>query len=188
MVSGPLTIFTAPEGTTFPEISATPGSPWALMGANGDKSISDDGLTVNVEEETNDQMVLGSTLPQKVFRVSEAMMFDFMLFDLTAEMFAVAMSGLAVSDVPAAVGTGGYRSVPLVRGFNINYQSFLFRGFSPYLDNAFAQYWIPKGYAQFSGEVQYQKGEAAALGISVKAYESGANGLGLYLTQDALPL
>lgn len=275
MVSGPLTIYTATEGTAAPTIEIAPPTPtWTLLGANGDKSISDDGLTINFEEEINDQMVLGSTVAQKAFRVSEGVMFDFTLFDLTAEMFAIAMSGLPVTDVPAGTrvaaftatpvptvsggsgsgatiasitvnadgaitdvtwtsgGTGyavndvitftqgtvtgtytlvagdvtagvlqnftgktiagsaptaTYKTVPLVRGFNISYQAFLFRGFSPYLDNANAQYWLPKGYAQFSGEVQYQKGEAAGLGISVKAYEYGTFGLGQYQTQDALP-
>lgn len=187
MVSGPIEVHTAPEGTLAPEISASPPNPWVRMGANGDKSISDDGLTVNFEEEINDQMVLGSTVPQKAFRVSESIMYDFTLFDLTAEMFAIAMSGLPVSDTPAGTGTGGYRSVPLVRGFNILYQAFLFRGISPYADNMNVQYWLPKGYAGFNGEVQYQKGEAAGLGISVKPYEYGASGLGQYQAQYAAP-
>lgn len=188
MISGPLTVYTAPEGTSFPEISATPPSPWGLLGTNGDRSISDDGLSVNFEEEMNGQMALGSTAIQKLFRVSEEITFDFSLLDVTAETFAIAMSGLSVSQVPAGVGSAGYRSVPLLRGFNVSNLAFLMRGKSPYQDDTmFAQFWVPKGYASFNGELQYQKGEAAMITISLMVLEYGSNGYGEYQTQDALP-
>ena len=187
MVSGPLTVFTAPEGTGPPEISQTPGSPWILLGTNGARSISDDGLTANFEESVEGQRVLGSTAIQKLFRTEEDVTFSLNLLDVSAETFAIAMSGLAVTDVAAGSGSGGYRSVPLLRGFNVRNLSFLMRGFSPYGDNMYTQYWVPKAYASFSGELQYVKGEAAAISLDIMAIEHPTYGYGQYRPQNALP-
>ena len=187
MVSGPLTIYTAPEDTPPPEISADPAAPWDILGTNGARSISDDGLSVAFEETVESQRVLGSTGVQKQFRTEEDVMMSFNLLDVSAETFAIAMSGLSVTDTAAGVGTGGVRTVPLLRGFNVLNLAFLARGFSPYADGLFAQFWLPKGYASFSGELQYVKGEAAAISIEVMAIESTANQYGLYRTQDAPP-
>ena len=188
MVSGPLTLYTAPEGTLAPEISAMPGSPWVLLGTNGARSISEDGLTVSFEESIESQRVLGSTGVQKLFRTDEDLMLSLSLLDVSAETFAIAMSGLPVTDVAAASGTGGYRAVDLLRGFDVENLAFLARGFSPYGDNMAAQFWLPKGYASFSGELQYQKGEAAMIELEIMAIEHTTHGYGQYRTQDAVPL
>jgi hypothetical protein len=188
MVSGPLVIFTAPEGTLAPEISADPPAPWGFLGTNGARSISDDGLSANFEETVESQRSLGSTAIQKLFRTEEDMTFSCSLLDVTAETFSVAMSGLAITEVPAGVGTGGYRSVGLLRGFNVLNLAFLMRGFSPYADNQFAQFWVPKAYASFSGELTYVKGEAAAISIEIMAIEHLIHGYGQYRAQFAAPL
>ena len=189
MVSGPLTIYTAPnEDTPPPEISLEPSSPWSVLGTNGARSIHDDGLSVAFEETVESQRVLGSTGVQKQFRTEEDVMMSFMLLDVSAETFAIAMSGLPVTDTAAGVGTGGVREVALLRGFSVLNLAFIARGFSPYADGLWAQFWLPKGYASFSGELSYTKGEAAAISIEVMAIESTTNQYGQYRTQDAPPL
>ena len=284
MVSGPLEIYTAPEATLAPLIHLPPPSPWTLLGTNGARSMSDDGVQVGFEETVESQRSLGSTAVQKQFRTEEDMMLSFNLLDVSAETFALAMSGLPVTEVAAGTepspfsatpvpvvsggtGTGaavasivvddngvitfvawssggsafvagdtitftqtsvtgtytlvaadvvagviqtlvnksiagaevsagapGYRYVPMIRRFNILNLAFLARGFSPYADNQNAQYWLPKGYASFSGEMSYVKGEAAMIEIEVMAIEHyepsptlPSYGYGQYQTQDALP-
>ena len=274
MVSGPLTVYTAPEGTLAPEISAvTPPSIWTLLGTNGARSISDDGLTATFEESIESQRSLGSTGVQKLFRTEEDVMFGLALLDVTVETFGIAMSGLTVTEVAASTtptdfiatpvptvttsgagtgavvatitvdangditavtwtsgGTGyvaaevltftqgavtgtytvlagdltgstldpltavviagetvaaGYRHAPMLRGFNVENLSFLMRGFSPYGDNMNAQFWVPKAYAMFSGEIAYTKGEAAMIEIEIMAIEHLTHGYGQYQGQNA---
>ena len=282
MVSGPLEIFTAPEATVAPAIHLPPTAPWTLLGTNGARSMSDDGVNVSFEETVESQRSLGSTAVQKQFRTEEDMMLSFSLLDVSAETFALAMSGLDITEIPAAgsttpadftatpvavvnggSGTGatiasmtvdasgditavnwasggsgyvvgdaiiftqglvsssytlvlanvtagvlqnltgvtiagftgstaGYRHVPMLRGFNVLNLAFIARGFSPYADNMSAQWWVPKGYASFSGELAYTKGEAAMMEIEVMAIEhfdpdpaQPSYGYGQYETQFA---
>ena len=187
MVSGPLTVYIAAEGTMFPEISVTPGSPWTLLGTNGARSISEDGQTIEFSETVEAQRVLGSTAIQKMFRTEEEVMLQCALLDVSAETFATAMNGLPVTDVAAATGTGGYRAVNLLRGEDVLNLAFLARGFSPYGDNMAAQFWVPKAYASFSGGLQYQKGEAAMIELEIMAIEHPPHGYGQYQSQDAVP-
>ena len=188
MISGPITMYSAPEGTTAAEISATPGSPWSLLGTNGARSYSDNGLTVTIEESIESQRSLGSTGVVKLFRTEEDVMLTLSLLDVSVETFAIAMSGLSVTTIPAGSGTGGYRHVPLLRGFNVQNLAFLAKGFSPYGDGMSAQFWVPKAYASFSGELQYVKGEAVVLELEIMAIEDLTHGYGQYQGQDAGPI
>ena len=190
MVSGPLTVYYASVGTPAPELSATPPATWTLLGTNGDKSITEDGLSIEFDETVEDQMVLGSTAVQKQFRTEESVMFNLTLLDMTAETFAFAMSRPGqVTDVPPSSGVAGRREVPLLKGFTINYSAFLMRGFSPYISDLYrAQFWVPNAYAKFSGTVQYVKGAAAGIQLQITALEYQTEGYGKYMAQDASPL
>ena len=276
MVSGPLTVYTAVEGTLAPVISsAPPPAVWSLLGTNGARSISDDGLTATFDETIEAQRTLGSTGIAKLFRTEEDVTMSLALLDVTVETFAIAMSGLSITQVAAGpvasdflatpvpvvtsslVGTGavvatitvnadgditavtwtsggtgyvdtevltftqgdvvgtyaitaadltggtldalagvviagtqpgpGVRTVPLFRGFSVLNLAFLMRGFSPYADDMNAQFWVPKGYASFSGDLQYEKGQAAMIQLEVMAIEHLTYGHGEYQAQDAFP-
>ena len=260
MVSGPLVVYTAPEGTAAPAVNVDPPAPWKLLGTNGARSISEDGLSISFEETVEGQRTLGSTGIAKQFRSEEDLSLSCTLLDLSVETFAVAMSGLPVdthalaatakdftaTPVPVVSGgsgsgaviasitvdsngditsvtwtsggtgyaandiltftqgsvsgtytlqssdlssgvidnlsgktiagtvSGNYRQVRLLRGFSVLNLAFLARGFSPYGDLKFAQYWIPKAYPSFSGEVQYTKGEAAGIELSIMPIEDNS--------------
>ena len=188
MVSAPMTLYVAPEQTLAAELSGDPPSPWRFLGLSGSRSISDEGLTFGFTETMESQRTLGSTGVAKLFRSEEDLLISFGLLDMTVETFADALSGLGVSEVAAATGTAGYRRVDLLRGFNVLNQAFLIRGFSPYGDGMEAQYWVPKGYASFSGDVTYTKGGAAMIPISIMAIEDLTYGYGEYHGQFAAPL
>ena len=187
MVSGPLTVYTATEGTLAPELSVLPASPWGLLGTNGARSISDDGLTATFDETIEAQRTLGSTGIAKLFRTEEDVTMSLSLLDVSVETFAIAMSGLPVTTIAPGSGTAGYRRVELFRGFNVLNLAFLMRGFSPYADNMSAQFWVPKGYASFSGDLQYEKGSAAMIQLEIMAIEHLTLGHGQYQAQDEDP-
>ena len=50
MVSGPIQIWTAPETTVAPELSVDPPAVWKLLGTNGQRSMSEDGVTIEFSE------------------------------------------------------------------------------------------------------------------------------------------
>ena len=186
LLSGPVTMYTAAVNTMAPEISAAPPSAWELLGQNGDKSYGDDGVTITPDQTIEEQMVLGSTAAQKAFRTEEHLSLTVMLLDVTAENLAKVMNGAAVTDTAAVSGvSGGHRSFGLLRGFDVNEFAALVKGFSPYGDNMFAQYWLPRAYIGSVGEVSYVKGEAAGTEIEIMALEHSSNGFGKYYAQDA---
>ena len=279
MVSGPLTVYTAPltrPPEPGPALNLAPPAPWSLLGTNGGRTISEDGLSIEFTETVEAQRVLGSTAIQKLFRTEEDLMLSCALLDVSVETFALAMSGLPVESVAgtstptdflatpvptitvplgtagngAVVGTltltsgditavtwtpGGrdyavgdiltftqgqvtgtytvlaanidvngvlqdlsgvtiagaivsaaYRQTRLLRGFNVLNLSFLAKGFSPYADNAYAQYWVPQAYASFSGSLSYTKGEAAMIELEIMAIEDSSGGVDP-ITQLATP-
>ena len=188
LIAGPFVVYWAPVGTPAPEISADPPSPWTLLGRNGAKNISEDGINIEFEETVEGQMVLGSTAVQKQFRTSEEVTLSMTILDVTAETFAFAMSNPSgITTSAPASGAGGHLDVPLLKGFTVLNAAFLMRGPSPYGDNWYAQYWLPRGYPAFSGALQYQKGEAAGIELSIMALENGNDGYGLYMAQNASP-
>ena len=57
MISGPITLYSAPEGTVAPEISDPPTATWELLGKQGAKSLSEDGVTITPDETVEGQRV-----------------------------------------------------------------------------------------------------------------------------------
>ena len=107
MVSGPLTVYTAPltnPPAPAPALNLAPPSPWTLLGSNHGRSISEDGLAMEFTETVEAQRVLASTAIQKLFRTEEDLMMSCALLDVTVETFALAMSGLPV-ETRAATST-----------------------------------------------------------------------------------
>src|SRR3546814_4738671 len=54
ILAGPLTIWLSPVGTAFPLIDAEPGAEWKLMGTRGTRNMSNDGVTVQLNQTVND--------------------------------------------------------------------------------------------------------------------------------------
>ena len=187
MISGPVTLYAAPEGTAAPEISEVPPSGWDLLGVQGAKSLSEDGVTITPDETVEGQRVLGSTAIQKLFRTEEELMVSFGLHDISVETMAKAL-GKDVTDVAAGTGSAGYKEVDLLRGFDITYNAVLARGKSPYGDDYNMQWWIPKTYLSFSSDVGFVKGEAAMIEIEGMVVEHSSDRFGKFQAQYAAPL
>lgn len=157
VIGGPFTVYRADVGTAFPVLGVAPAAGWNLLGVNGNKSYSEDGVTVRHPQSVNRIRPAGSTGPIKAARTDEDFEVQFTLWDLTLEQYAQALSQQAVTDA------GATRAMPIYRGFNIPESALLIRGTSPYDDTLTMQYAIPRVYTEGAPEIAYVKGQPAGL-------------------------
>ena len=188
MVSGPLTLYLAPEGTAAPEISATPPAAWVQFGQSGARNYSEDGVVVTPEQELSTQRVLGSTAAAKVFRVNEDVMISVTVLDLHPSTFARALNNQTITQTSPASGVAGRRDVSLLRGREVDVYALVAKGFSPIGDGFEAQFWFPRAYTQNVGAATYIKGQAAGFALETRMLEDLTDGFGLYMVQDADPI
>ena len=157
VIGGPFVVYRADVGTAFPLIAAAPGAGWNLLGENGNKSYSEDGVTVRHPQTVNRIRPAGSTGPIKAARTDEDFEIEFVLWDLTLEAYAQALSQQTVTD------DGVTRVMAPYRGFSIPESALLIRGPSPYDDTLRLQYEVPRVYTEGAPEIAYVKGEPAGL-------------------------
>ena len=157
VIGGPFVVYRADVGTAFPAITAAPGVGWDLLGVNGNKSYSEDGVTVRHPQSVNRIRPAGSTGPIKAARTEEDFEIEFTLWDLTLEQYAASLSQQTVTDAGTTRVMGTYR------GFNIPENALLIRGPSPYDDTLSLQYEIPRAYTEGAPEIAFVKGEPAGL-------------------------
>lgn len=190
IIISPFEVFMAPEGTSFPDVDETPAAPWALLGTNGVKNYSEDGVTVTHEQTVEQHRTLGSTGPMKAKRTEESLMVEFVLEDLSLEQYAKILNNVSVADTPAGAGTPGIRTIPLRQGSDVATFAVLVRGPSAYADGFVSQYQIPRVYQGANPAPAFTKGEAAGLQVQLVALEdpnaaSDAERFGLLVMQDA---
>lgn len=157
VIGGPFEVWRADVGTAFPALGVAPGAGWEKLGVNGNKSYSEDGVTVRHPQTVNRIRPAGSTGPIKAARTDEDFEIEFTLWDLTLEAYANALSQQAVTD------SGGERVMGTYRGFTIPESALLIRGTSPYDDSLTSQYEVPRAYTEGAPEIAYVKGEPAGL-------------------------
>ena len=193
IVSAPLQVYVAPEGTAFPAIQLDPPvSPWTLLGESGSLSRSEEGLTISHAQEFFEVKVDGSTATQKVYRTAESLVVSFTLYDLQAEEYSRILNDNTVTSVAAASGVAGEKSVKIYRDVVVSVHALLVRGqTSPEQDNANAQYELPKVWQNGSPELTFAKGEVAGLSFEYMALfdrsATSGNGLGVYRYQTQNP-
>jgi|WetSurMetagenome_2_1015567.scaffolds.fasta_scaffold220713_3 hypothetical protein len=165
IIAAPFTAWIAPVGTAFPAVDADPAAPWTKVGSSGPLNYLDDGVTVEHAQTMNFFRALGDCGSRKAFRTEEDLKIRLTLADLTLEQYALALNSNAVSDTPAAVGTPGYRSVGLSRGFTVATVALLVRGPSPYGENFALQYEVPIAAQTGNPQPVYKKDAPAALAL-----------------------
>lgn len=163
VIGGPEVVYRAATGTAFPNLGATPAVDWTKLGVNGNKSYSEDGVTVRHPQSVNRIRPAGSTGPIKAARTEEDFEVEFTLWDLTLEAYSAALSQQTVTD------SGDERVMGIYRGFSIPESAWLIRGTSPYDDTLDAQYELPRGYTEGAPEIAYVKGQPAGLNFLVVA-------------------
>lgn len=71
VIGGPEVVYRAPVGTAFPAIGVAPAGEWTQLGVNGNKSYSDEGVTIRHPQSVNRIRPAGSTGPIKAARTEE---------------------------------------------------------------------------------------------------------------------
>lgn len=195
IMAGPWDVYAAPVDTARPDVgAAVSGTPaWILLGTQGAKNITEDGIHVILEEESEMWRGLGSTAAQKKFRTAENGRIEFELADIRAEVLAYYLNSEAdsapsgMTTVPAAAGVAGQKRVSLLRGFDFQECALLMRkSDSPYGVAFNTQWWIPRVVQNGSLDMVSEKGAPMVLAFSYEFMESPTNGFGVYEAQTAL--
>lgn len=191
VIAGPIQAWVAPLATAFPDLDEAPAAAWILLGANGDKNITDDGLTIRHTREVEVFRGLGTTGPRKTFPTEEDMEIEFTLADMTVEVYDKALgapataAGNVTTQAPGA-GAVGYKTRDLLRGFNIDSHALLVRcGMSPYGDDFTSQWEIPMVQQNGEPELVFTKGVPVGLHFMYRALEDPTLGFGNVKMQNA---
>ena len=171
IIAAPFTLWLAPTGTGFPAIDADPDVAWTLVGTNGDRSYSDDGVTVSHSQNVAQARPAGATGPVKTWRTEEDLTIGLTLWDLTLEQYRYALNGAAVSTTGAGAGAAGFKKIGLTGGRMVTPYSALLRGSSSYGDGCNAQYEVPVCYQSGSPKPVFAKGKPAGLALEFTAIE-----------------
>jgi hypothetical protein len=171
IVGQPLTLWLAPVGTAFPDIDAAPGNPWVLVGTSGDRSETEEGVTVTHSQTINKVRAGGSVGAVKAFRPEEDLMFRVTLMDVSLEQYKLAVNGNALTTVAAGAGTVGTKKMGLSRGKDVTVYALIARGVSPYDPTFEAQYQVPRCYVSGSPAIVYRKGQPAGIELTFEALE-----------------
>lgn len=172
IVAAPFTLYVAPIGTAFPLVDAAPAVDWKMVGTSGDRSETEEGVTVAHSQDVNQVRTAGSTGPVKAFRTSEGLVISLTLLDMTLEQYATAMNSNVVGTTAAGVGTAGFKSLKMYQGVQVSGLALLVRGAgSGYGESYPAQYEVPACFQSGAPEVVFTKGEPAGLALEFTALE-----------------
>lgn len=192
IIAAPFSVYIAAVGTAFPAIDAAPGAGWTLVGTSGDLNYLDEGVIVEHSQSQNLFRALGDCGSRKVFRTEEDLKVRLSLADVSLEQYRIAINRNTVTTTPAALGTGGFRTLPLSRNFPVDTVALLVRGpgVSPYGSDWNMQYEVPRAAQTGNPTVIYRKGEPAALALEWTALVDAAAAIpeerfGRLIAQDA---
>lgn len=163
ILGAPFELWIAPTGTDFPDIDETPAIDWKLVGTNGNRNLSNDGVKVTHKQTLVYARPDGMTGPAKAFRTEEDLMIEFTIWDLTLEQYKFVLNDATITTVPASSGIAGSKSIPLTRGAFVAQHALLLRGPSPYMDDGNAQYEVPQAVHDGNPVPMFKKGTPAGL-------------------------
>lgn len=165
IIAGPVRVYLADAGTSKPDIDDDTLTGWTQIGTDGNKNYDEGGVTVQHKSKCEIFRPMGSTGPRKAWRTEEDLMIKLKVADVSLEEYAKALNYNTVSE------DSGRRTIGLSRGPNVVQKALLVRTASPYGDDLFMQYWVPRVYEGSSPDVQFQKGKPAMLSLEFGALE-----------------
>lgn len=167
VIGSPSEVYIAPYGTARPAVGAAVSSvpAWVLVGTRGNKSYSEEGVSVNSPAAYNFFRGLGSAAPSKAFRSEEDVMFKVSLADLSLEALAN-----AYNQVAADVTESGFkRTMNLSRGLSVLTVAVLVRAPSPYMDAGSSQFWVPNAANVSNPEIVIRRDNATIYALEWRA-------------------
>ncbi len=182
LMNGPFEVYVSdtvelPPSPALPKASIAGN--WSLLGVSGDKDITEDGISVIMEQDVATWRGLGSVAARKMFRNSQDIIVTFVLADAGIENYAHAMNEAAINLDEQR------RRINLLMTADVAQQSLLIRGDdrSPY--GAFnTQWWIPRASHDAQLETVYVKGAPVGLQYRWTALDDTTYGLGWLESQD----
>jgi hypothetical protein len=168
VIAAPYTLWFADVGAIFPTLDEDPDpDDWTKVGTSGALNYDDGaGVTVAHPQSLNYWRSHGDAGSRKVFRQDEDFKCRIVLADMTLEQYALALNNNAVTTVNAGVGTSGYKSIGLSRGFGVATMALLVRGAaSAYLEQGISQYQIWRASQSGTPEVVFKKADPAGLAL-----------------------
>jgi hypothetical protein len=183
-MGAPHSLYIGVAGLARPDIDAAPAVDWVLVGTAGNRSYAEEGVRVNSPAAYNYFRGHGSAAPRKAFRSEEDVIIGVTLADMKLEQLATAFNKLS-TDV---VETGITRKLGLSRGLGVQTVALLVRGPSPYMDDGFAQFWIPTACNVTSIELAMRRDNATTYPLEFRAiwYDLATSGeeMGVYEAED----
>lgn len=170
IINGPLSIYWAPVGESYPAVSAAPSGNWALVGTSGAHNYHEDGVTVSHDKSVEFFRALASPYPRQSFITEADVMVSVRLVDKTLAQLRLALNqntvtiSSPISHVQLDVGLDPTEIALLVRG----------TGKSPQFSGGNLQYEIPRCVEEGSREWAYVKGEPVGSELNFRMiYDEG---------------
>jgi hypothetical protein len=167
LVTGPVELYWAETGTTFPDIDATPSASWNLIGTLGSRRYTEDGVSVSWDVETEDFVSLGDIDPECVFLTGRNLMVTVTLADLSLDQIRVALNFNATTDTAGPPST---REISMVVGPELTSVALLIRGTgkSPDFEGGNLQFEFANAIEVGSKEVTFEKGAPAGVSLEFR--------------------
>lgn len=165
IIAAPYDVYFAPVGTAFNAIDVAPAAPWAKVGSSGNLNYYDDGITVAQSQSIELFRALGDAGSRKAFRTEEDLKIRLMLADVTLEQYQHALNSNALTSAAAGAGTAGYKKVGLSRGFAVATVALIVRGPSPYMEDGYMQFQVPRAAQTGNPEPVFRKGTPVGLAL-----------------------
>ncbi|MAM39342.1 MAG: hypothetical protein CL949_12785 [Erythrobacter sp.] len=179
IICAPMQVFIAEVGTAFPTLDDEPGAGWTLLGKNGSRSTTTDGVTVSHTKAFSKVKTDGATGPVKATLDDEELMFRLNILDLSLEAYQQVLNGNTIAETAAGSGTVGFKKIGLSQGPNRTREfALIARGASPYNDALPLQYCVPRCYESGNAEPIFKKGgTGASLRLEMTALEDLSDGV-----------
>ncbi len=190
IITGPLSLYFAAVGTSFPLVDDDPPTGFTLIGTSGAKNYMEDGVEVTLNQSTETFRGLGSTTALKAFRTEEDVVITVTMVDLTLAEVRRALNENAVTNTAAASGVPGTDEIRLDRGVDVNTIALLVRGIgkSAQFDTGNLQFEFDKVYEGASQVLTFVKGEPVGVLMEFHALEDDNGDVGRWFNQDAAAL
>ena len=163
IIAGPLEVYLAPRGESFPDVGADPTGDWEMLGQSGTENYTEDGVSLSLPQTIEEFIGAGSTMAIKAFRTEEAVEITVTVADARLATLAAALND---NDETEATGQ---REMSLYRGSEVTELALLARGKSPYEDDGDGQFQVPACYHSGEPEIQYVKGEPSAVELTFRS-------------------
>ena len=190
IICAPYTLYLAPYGTAFPDLSVedptADASGWVLLGTSGNKSYTDTGVTVTTSQTIGEFTGAGSTAARKAWRTAEGVTIAASLADLSVSAWEAALDAVASQTAPGD-GVSGDSHMELLRGIPVKNHALLVKGISPVSESLSAQFEIVSCYQGGNPAPVFSKANPSELACEFHLLETTLDTLGTLRIGTAAP-